>query len=327
MEPGPRAASRSAARPSIPALEIILAAVLTLVGLAWLASAEGAELRLAWADNSGGSAAVRIERRLASDVAFAQVGVQPPGVASYTDATVVSGATYCYRLRAFNQMGESSYSNEACGTPAAVLGVMEVMVDARGSGTGTVTRHPGGSTRAVATSASYPVGTIVTLEASPDPGSVFAGWSGGGCSGTEPCTVTGNGPIVVTATFEGAAGAAGDRPALLEPGEATAVAVGNVVTFVWTGLAGAASYGFEFTGPNRQFANANGSVPDAINGFGGAGGGFLVSGTTLTLRLPATVPPGAYQVRVIGVSSEGLVGTFSDAVTIVVSPGAATAQR
>jgi hypothetical protein len=41
-----------------------------------------------------------------------------------------------------------------------------------------------------------------TLSASPAPGSTFAGWSGGGCSGTGTCTVTVSADTEVTAHFE-----------------------------------------------------------------------------------------------------------------------------
>jgi hypothetical protein len=44
-------------------------------------------------------------------------------------------------------------------------------------------------------------GTTVTLTASPAKSSVFAGWSGGGCSGTGPCHVLMGGARFVTATF------------------------------------------------------------------------------------------------------------------------------
>ena len=47
----------------------------------------------------------------------------------------------------------------------------------------------------------YVTGTIVTLYASASPGSTFAGWSGGGCSGTGDCTVTLGSDTDVTATF------------------------------------------------------------------------------------------------------------------------------
>jgi len=324
MGPGNKTSRRTDARPLVPGLEIILAAALTVGALVCLAVAEGAELTLAWVDNSGGAAGVKIERKLATDATFVEVAAQAPGVVSYTDATVVSGATYCYRVKAYNEAGESAYSSEACGTSGAALEVLEVTVRTRGTGRGSVRRNPNGSPRVAGDSTTHPIGTVVTLTATPEAGSVFLGWSGGGCRGTESCTVTGNGTITVTATFE-LEGM--ERPALLEPGDTATVASGSVVTFAWTAVSGASQYGFEFTGTNRQFANPNGATPDGANGFGGAGGGFLVAATTLTLTLPTDIPAGTYQVRVIGVSGQGLLGTFSDAVTIVVGTGTTTALQ
>lgn len=45
-------------------------------------------------------------------------------------------------------------------------------------------------------------GSTVTLTATPDPGSVFAGWSGGGCSGTAACVVTVDAATTVDAQFD-----------------------------------------------------------------------------------------------------------------------------
>jgi hypothetical protein len=42
---------------------------------------------------------------------------------------------------------------------------------------------------------------MVTLTATPETGSVFSGWSGGGCSGTGTCTVTMSSEKAVSATF------------------------------------------------------------------------------------------------------------------------------
>ncbi|HEX2229971.1 MAG TPA: putative Ig domain-containing protein, partial [Candidatus Binatia bacterium] len=50
-------------------------------------------------------------------------------------------------------------------------------------------------------SQSYASGTSVTLTASPASGSTFAGWSGGGCSGTGSCILTIHADTSVTATF------------------------------------------------------------------------------------------------------------------------------
>ena len=74
-----------------------------------------------------------------------------------------------------------------------------------GTGAGTVTSNVGGI-NCGATCASTPIndGTAVTLTAAPAAGSVFAGWSGGGCSGTGTCVVTLTAATTVTATFNAA---------------------------------------------------------------------------------------------------------------------------
>jgi alpha-tubulin suppressor-like RCC1 family protein len=59
-----------------------------------------------------------------------------------------------------------------------------------GTGSGTVTSFPAGIDCGSDCGQGYPDGTPVTLTATPAGGSFFAGWSGGGCSGTGPCTVT-----------------------------------------------------------------------------------------------------------------------------------------
>jgi hypothetical protein len=92
------------------------------------------------------------------------------------------------------------------------------------------------------------------------------------------------------------------------------------ITFAWTPVPGATRYGFEFTGPDRAFANPGGSAPDAVNGFGGAGGGVVVSGTTLPTVLDPSFPPGTYQVRVAGLNAAGLVGPFGPAITLILGP-------
>ncbi|MBA3865815.1 MAG: hypothetical protein H0X42_05645, partial [Solirubrobacterales bacterium] len=56
-------------------------------------------------------------------------------------------------------------------------------------------------------------GATVTLTATPDPGSAFAGWSGGGCAGSAACTVTMDGMKSVTAVFAAAAPFTAGAPA------------------------------------------------------------------------------------------------------------------
>jgi streptogramin lyase/Tol biopolymer transport system component len=112
---------------------------------------------------------------------------------------------------------------------------------------------------------------------------------------------------------------AGNRPVMLSPADHATLTVGSAVTFGWTPVGGAALYGFEFTGPNRQFANPNGTGPDPVNGFGGAGGAFVIPATGFTLTVPPGLAPGSYQARAIGISAAGsVVGVFSDAVTFII---------
>jgi hypothetical protein len=49
--------------------------------------------------------------------------------------------------------------------------------------------------------AAFDHGTAVTLTAGPAANATFAGWSGGGCTGTGPCMTTLTAATTVTATF------------------------------------------------------------------------------------------------------------------------------
>jgi glucose/arabinose dehydrogenase len=70
-----------------------------------------------------------------------------------------------------------------------------------GTGSGTIISAPAGIGCPVTCSAPFAPGTRVTLTAQADPGSIFSGWSGGGCSGAGSCVVTLNAATTVTATF------------------------------------------------------------------------------------------------------------------------------
>ena len=73
-----------------------------------------------------------------------------------------------------------------------------------GSGSGTVTSEPPGidcGPSCNSSSTTFSQSSTVTLTATPDTGSSFIGWSGGGCSGTGVCIVTMNTDVEVTAGF------------------------------------------------------------------------------------------------------------------------------
>ncbi|MEY3897446.1 MAG: hypothetical protein RLZZ214_2967, partial [Verrucomicrobiota bacterium] len=70
-----------------------------------------------------------------------------------------------------------------------------------GSGSGTVTSSPSGIFCGADCAETYSSGSVVTLSALAQSGSFFAGWSGGGCSGTGSCAVTMSSATTVSATF------------------------------------------------------------------------------------------------------------------------------
>ncbi len=160
-------------------------------------SAPVAQLALNWVDTSGGQAAFSIERKTGTIGAYAAIAQQPAGTSSYVDSTVTSGTTYCYRVQAFDDAGASGYSNEAC---ASAAGGFKLSVAKDGTGTGTVTSNPPGMNCGTVCSQTYPGGRLVTLTATAGSGATFTGWSGR-CNGTSPCSLTGNSPVVVRATF------------------------------------------------------------------------------------------------------------------------------
>jgi hypothetical protein len=87
------------------------------------------------------------------------------------------------------------------GTAVVFTSAHELTVTKTGSGSGTVTSSLLGVSCGRRCSARYAVGTYVRLTAKPAAGSVFSGWSKGGCSGKRTCTVQLSSDRSVTAKF------------------------------------------------------------------------------------------------------------------------------
>ncbi len=84
-------------------------------------------------------------------------------------------------------------------------GSVVLTVTGTGSGTGRVDSVASGIGCGVACEASFPAGTVVSLQASENVDATFVGWTGA-CSGTGACTVTMNGAQAVGAEFAVAVG-------------------------------------------------------------------------------------------------------------------------
>jgi subtilisin family serine protease len=67
------------------------------------------EVRLNWQDESGNEDGFKIERKTGS--AYYQIGKVAKGVTSYADVDLPCGQTFYYRVRAYNSLVNSGYSN------------------------------------------------------------------------------------------------------------------------------------------------------------------------------------------------------------------------
>ncbi len=119
-----------------------------------------------------------------------------------TNSAIISGlqpgTAYSFSVRAHNNKAyEGDYSAEISKTVGDPNNALTVLRSGLGSGTVTGSGISCGSD----CKESYTAETSVTLTATADAGSVFVGWSGGGCTGTGTCSLTMNANKTVTATF------------------------------------------------------------------------------------------------------------------------------
>ena len=291
-----------------------LLATVSLVGL----EAQGAQLRLSWVDNSGGQAYVSVERK-AVDGAYEGVATLAAGLTTYTDAAVVSGAVYCYRVQAYDEAAASGYSNEACGAVAQGLDVAVAV-----AGSGMVTSSPAGITCGTDCTESFASGAVVMLAATPMAGALFTGWSGGECSGTGLCTLSGNVPVSLTATF----GSASPTVTLVVSGdpatgpytvEATSSSSGDIRVEFWVD---GALRQTENSGPYFLFGDTSGVPAKSTLGAGAhtvLGKVYAQTGSTVLAEAAITVTEGApapttYAVTV-AVSGSGMVTSAPAGIT------------
>jgi hypothetical protein len=183
---------------------VLLFILVTLVFSLGPSIALAQQLSLSWTDNSGGQAGFVIQRGTSTSGPYAEIAKVSLGVTSYSDTAVSLGTTYCYRVAAVEGGLVSDFSNLACASPSGVSpsSMFNVAAAKTGTGTGLVSSSPAGIDCGTACSYTYLAGTVVTVATTPSSGSTFRGWSGGGCSGTDVCTLTGNGSVTVTATFD-----------------------------------------------------------------------------------------------------------------------------
>jgi phospholipase C len=160
-------------------------------------------------------------------------------------------------------------------------------VQKAGTGGGTVTSTPAGISCGVVCTASFDSGTPVTLEATPDANSRFAGWSGA-CSGTSTCTISLAIQTSVTATFGASA-----PPATVQLTVATSGTGTGTVTSVPEGINCGLTCSAAFPTGTSVLLTATPSAGSTFTGWTGACSGTapcsltLVSNTSVEANLSA----------------------------------------
>ena len=86
--------------------------------------------------------------------------------------------------------------------PQSSIDHVRLAIVRQGTGSGHVISDSGAIDCGAVCTAEYVVGTSDTLRATAAPDSVFVGWGGEGCAGTDPCTLTLDQPRTLTAVFE-----------------------------------------------------------------------------------------------------------------------------
>jgi Leucine-rich repeat (LRR) protein len=186
----------------------------------------------------------------------------------YEDGSAVPGGTTEQLLATtgstYHVVATNSVFTGAGRSRPVAAALYSLSVSRNGAGTGSVVSSPAGISCPTACSADYITGAVVTLTATAETGSVFAGWTGEGCIGTAPCEVAMTQARTVVATFVpevtltvtrvgAGAGAVTSSPVGIDCGSdcSESYATGTVVTLTATAAAGSTFAGWSGEGCSR----------------------------------------------------------------------------
>jgi hypothetical protein len=221
-------------------------------------------ITITWQDNSEGETGFAIDRKLVSEEDFSELGVVDPDTVTYTDSTVVVGESYVYRVRVLGlESGEVASPETEPVTPAlGESASLTIVFASDSSGSGNVTSSPEGLNCTLGEGsvcqANFPLGSTVTLTATPEPLSAFAGWTEGCESTLATCDVQlnesktvevrfvpGQNTLTVQKAGDGTGRVSSGTPPDIDCGEACVASYEGEVTFR---LLAEADPGSSFTG-------------------------------------------------------------------------------
>jgi hypothetical protein len=231
------------------------------------------------------------------------LGVMPDSVTATlgSPALASSSATSTLSIRvafkagigpySFDVHGKTGNDSSAVSIPITVTAAPGMTVTRAGSGSGTVTSDPAGINCGSLCNTQFPVGTSVTLSATPAAGSVFASWAGACTGAALTCTFTpaSNTSNSVTATFNTTAPGIG-------------IAVSPTPVSVQQGTSANATVTIT---RNNGFANPVAITTSAASGLTVTPNPASVTGTTsaLTISAAGTLPVGNYPVTITATAS------------------------
>jgi Divergent InlB B-repeat domain/Putative Ig domain len=204
-------------------------------------------------------------------------------------------------------------------------GTFTLQVTKNGTGSGTVSSSPSGIACGTSCSRSFSGGTTVTLTATPASGSIFAGWSGGGCAGSGSCVVRISNNTTVTATFNPSAAPPPPPP----PPSETVRPLTFIESTLPDGNVGADYSAFiNTTGGSgteqHRFSLVAGSLPDGLQMQS-----FFGVQSTLIHGRPSRIQTSTFTVRVddgAGTATRTFTITINAAVTLAITLPGPTAR-